>query len=104
MKDDEVTSPPNDSISCLPFSPPTMPGNFLISGSWANDMQCWEVQDNGQTVPKVQQMHTGPVKVFTASCDKTTKMWDLNSNQTIQIAQHEDPIRTIHWIKTCVCV
>lgn len=27
------------------------------------------------------------VKVFTASCDKTAKMWDLNSNQAIQIAQ-----------------
>ena len=91
-------------------------------------VRCWEVQDNGQTVPKAQQMHTGPVldvcwsevgpphishhislrtieglwiklylfvpllsqdgsKVFTASCDKTAKMWDLNSNQAIQIAQ-----------------
>uniref|UniRef100_A0A0E9QI95 Rae1 protein homolog n=1 Tax=Anguilla anguilla TaxID=7936 RepID=A0A0E9QI95_ANGAN len=54
-------------------------------------------------------MHTGPVldvcrsddgsKVFTASCDKTAKMWDLNSNQTMQIAQHDAPIRTVHWIK-----
>ena len=26
-------------------------------------------------------------KVFTGSCDKTAKMWDLNSNQTVQIAQ-----------------
>lgn len=26
-------------------------------------------------------------KVFTASCDKTAKMWDLASNQTVQIAQ-----------------
>ncbi|XP_036426884.1 mRNA export factor isoform X1 [Colossoma macropomum] len=109
MKDVEVTSPPDDSISCLAFSPPTMPGNFLIGGSWANDVRCWEVQDNGQTVPKAQQMHTGPVldvcwsddgsKVFTASCDKTAKMWDLNSNQAMQIAQHEGPIKTIHWIK-----
>uniref|UniRef100_A0A3P9LG25 Rae1 protein homolog n=1 Tax=Oryzias latipes TaxID=8090 RepID=A0A3P9LG25_ORYLA len=95
MKDVEVTSPPDDSISCLAFSPPTMPGNFLIAGSWANDVRCWEVQDNGQTVPKAQQMHTGPVldacwsddgsKVFTASCDKTAKMWDLNSNQAITV-------------------
>ncbi|XP_030585030.1 mRNA export factor isoform X1 [Archocentrus centrarchus] len=109
MKDVEVTSPPDDSISCLAFSPPTMPGNFLIGGSWANDVRCWEVQDNGQTVPKAQQMHTGPVldacwsddgsKVFTASCDKTAKMWDLNSNQAIQIAQHDGPIKAIHWIK-----
>uniref|UniRef100_A0A3B4AX01 Rae1 protein homolog n=1 Tax=Periophthalmus magnuspinnatus TaxID=409849 RepID=A0A3B4AX01_9GOBI len=97
MKDVEVSSPPDDSISCLAFSPPTLPGNFLIGGSWANDVRCWEVQDNGQTVPKAQQMHTGPVldacwsddgsKVFTASCDKTAKMWDLNSNQAMQIAQ-----------------
>ncbi|CAF96553.1 unnamed protein product [Tetraodon nigroviridis] len=124
MKDIEVTSPPDDSISCLAFSPPTIPGNFLIGGSWANDVRCWEVQDNGQTVPKAQQMHTGPVlgacwsddgsKVFTASCDKTAKMWDLNSNQAMQIAQkrgqpphafilfafqHDGPIKAIHWIK-----
>ncbi|KAM7237412.1 hypothetical protein CapIbe_011656 [Capra ibex] len=109
MKDIEVTSSPDDSIGCLSFSPPTLPGNFLIAGSWANDVRCWEVQDSGQTIPKAQQMHTGPVldvcwsddgsKVFTASCDKTAKMWDLNSNQAIQIAQHDAPVKTIHWIK-----
>ena len=97
MKDIEVASSPDDSIGCLSFSPPTLPGNFLIAGSWANDVHCWEVKDSGQTIPKAQQMHLGPVldvcwsddgsKVFTASCDKTAKMWDLNSNQAIQIAQ-----------------
>lgn len=39
-------------------------------------------------------------KVFTASCDKTAKMWDLGSNQAIQIAQHDAPIKSIHWIKS----
>ena len=29
--------------------------------------------------------------MFTASCDKTAKMWDLNSNQAIQIAQVRRP-------------
>lgn len=38
LQDVEVTSPPDDSISCLAFSPPTLPGNFLIGGSWANDV------------------------------------------------------------------
>lgn len=38
QQDIEVTSPPDDSISCLAFSPPTLPGNFLIGGSWANDV------------------------------------------------------------------
>lgn len=37
-QDIEVSSPPDDSISCLSFSPPPMPGNFLIAGSWANDV------------------------------------------------------------------
>lgn len=26
-------------------------------------------------------------------------MWDLNSNQSIQIAQHDDAVKTVHWIK-----
>lgn len=46
-QDVEVTSPPDDSISCLAFSPPTMPGNFLIGGSWANDVsdcRCFNIE------------------------------------------------------------
>ncbi|XP_063967989.1 mRNA export factor-like [Lytechinus pictus] len=109
MKDIEVTSPPDDSISSLRFSPASIPNTFLIAGSWDNNVRCWEIQSNGQTIPKAQQTHTGPVmdvdwhddgtKVFTASCDNTAKMWDLNSNQAIQIAQHEGPIKCVRWIK-----
>jgi hypothetical protein len=33
-------------------------------------------------------------------------MWDLNSNQAIQVAQHDAPVKTVHYIKannyTCV--
>jgi mRNA export factor len=106
MKDFEVTQPPDDSISSVRFSPKA---NFLVATSWDNNIRCWEIQDSGQSVPKAQQSHTGPVlgccwhadgtKVFTASCDKTTKMWDLNSNQAIAVAQHEAPIKTCHWIQ-----
>ncbi|XP_064626750.1 mRNA export factor-like [Lineus longissimus] len=109
MKDFEVVSPPDDSVSSLRFSPGTLPSTFLIAGSWDNNVRCWEVNADGSTVPKAQQTHTGPVldccwsddgsKVFTASCDKTAKMWDLNSNQAIQVAQHDAPIKTVHWVK-----
>lgn len=34
MKDFEVTSPPDDSVSSLAFSPSALPQNFLIAGSW----------------------------------------------------------------------
>ena len=38
-------------------------------------------------------------KVFTGSCDKTAKMWDLNSNQAMQVAQHDAPVKTVNWVK-----
>lgn len=61
MKDFEVTSPPDDSISCLAFSPSTIPQNFLIAGSWDNNVRCWEVEQTGKTVPKSMQTCGGPV-------------------------------------------
>lgn len=130
-KDVELTSPPEDSISGLAFSPPSLQQNFLVSGSWDNAIRCWEVTGNAnslQTIPKAQQMHQGAVldvrfsdvsilylkndmlmafficlqdgtKIFSASCDKTVKMWDLNSNQTMQVAQHDAPVKSVHFIK-----
>ncbi|KAI1295440.1 mRNA export factor [Halotydeus destructor] len=113
MKDVEVVSAPDDSISSLAFSPQSLQQNFLVAGSWDNQIRLWEVGQQGQnqwtTVPKAQQTHTGPVldvawsddgsKVFTASCDKTVKMWDLGSNQAVQVAAHDAPVKTVHWIK-----
>lgn len=63
-KDIEVSSSPDDSIAGLAFSPPTLPQNFLISGSWDNQIRCWEIigtTNAWQTIPKAQQSHAGPV-------------------------------------------
>lgn len=38
QRDFEVASPPDDSVSCLSFSPPTIPSIFLIAGSWDNNV------------------------------------------------------------------
>lgn len=109
MKDFEVTSPPDDSTSSLAFSPATLPQNFLIAGSWDNNVRCWEVEQSGKTIPKSMQSMQGPVldvcwsddgtKVFMAACDKMVKCWDLASNQTIQVAAHDAPVKTCHWVK-----
>lgn len=34
MKDFEVASPPDDTVSAMEFSPATIPQNFLVAGSW----------------------------------------------------------------------
>ncbi|CAD1476896.1 unnamed protein product, partial [Heterotrigona itama] len=109
MQDYEVVSPPDDSVSSLAFSPACIPQNFLVAGSWDCNVRCWEVEQSGKTVPKSMQSMAAPVldvcwsddgtKVFMASCDKTAKCWDLASNQSIQVAAHDAPIKTCHWIK-----
>ncbi|KAF5274414.1 hypothetical protein FQA39_LY07294 [Lamprigera yunnana] len=110
MKDFEVTSPPDDSTTCLAFSPATIPQNFLIAGSWDKNVRCWEVEQSGKTVPKSLQTCGGPVldvcwsddgtKVYMAGCDKQAKVWDLASNQVMQVAAHDAPIKTCHWVKS----
>jgi mRNA export factor len=116
-KDFEVESPPDDSISCLEFSPAAIQQVFLIAGSWDNNVRCWEIdRSSGKSAPKSMQSMAGPIldvcwsddgtKVFMASCDKTVKAWDLGSNQTMQIAAHDAPVKSCHFIRapnyTCV--
>ena len=38
MKDVEVTSPPDDSVSALAFSPATLQSTFLVASSWDNNV------------------------------------------------------------------
>ena len=109
-KDMEVSNPPDDSISSA-----TVQQNFLIGGSWENNVRCWEIDNMGKSIPKSQQtmqassFHKkgffftivfqrpqGPVldvcwhddgsKVFMAGCDKQVKLWDLATNQAVQVA------------------
>ncbi|XP_023248261.1 mRNA export factor-like [Copidosoma floridanum] len=109
MNDFEVVSPPDDSISSLAFSPAYVSQNLLVAGSWDSHVRCWEVEKTGKTVAKAMQSMTGPIldvcwsddgtKVFMASCDQMVKCWDLASNQSIQVAAHDAPVKTCHWIK-----
>jgi hypothetical protein len=44
-RDFEVNSPPDDSISCMQFSPATVPQIFLIAGSWDNQVMYSTTQE-----------------------------------------------------------
>ena len=109
MNDFEVVSPPEDSVSAMEFSPGTVQQTYLIAGSWDSCVRCWEVEQTGKTVPRSMKTLGGPVldvcwaddgtKVFMATCDKQVKLWDLGSDQVVQVAQHDGPIKTCHWVK-----
>jgi len=109
-KDYEVANPADDSISALAFSPASIQQNFLVSGSWDNSMRCWEIDNTGKSIPKAQQTMGGPIldvcwhddgsKVFMASCDKQVKCWDLASNQAVQVAEHQAPVKACRWVQT----
>ena len=80
---------------------------------------CWSV-----CLSSICPCRQDGTKVLTASCDKTCKLWDLQSNQAIDIAQvhtppfslslsgwlsslppppthtqHAAPIKSVHWIQ-----
>ena len=102
----DIVQPPEDSVSCLKFSPECVPQTLLIGSSWANEIRCWQIDESGKSQPKAVKTMDAPVlsyawsqdgsKVFAAGCDKTAKMWDLQSDQLVQIAQHDAPVKTVH--------
>lgn len=109
-KDYEVTSPPEDSVGCLSFGPAALQKNFLVAGSWDNQIRLWEIEPNATTIPKSMQTLTAPPldaswsddgkKIYIACSDNQAKVWDLISNQVIQIAIHDSAVSSCNWIKT----
>ena len=56
--DIEISSPPSDGISCIKFSPAA---NHISATSWDNKVYCWEIQGNGQSIPKAATDLGSPV-------------------------------------------
>ena len=67
-KDVELSSPPGDSISSINFSPVA---NYLVATSWDNQVRCYEIQANGQSVGKAATSHEQPVLCSAWSPDGT---------------------------------
>lgn len=105
-KDIEVQQPPEDSISSLSFSPVA---ELLAVSSWDKKVRIYEVQNSGQTAGKALYEHEGPVlytswmkdgsKLASGGADKAARLFDLGSQQTTQIAAHDQPIRCCEFIE-----
>jgi len=109
-RDVEVPQAPADGISCMAFSPKA---NYLIAGSWDNQVRCWEIGGTGAS-PKASITHDAPVlcaawsgdgsKVFSAGCDGKAKCWPLATGVPSYCAQHAAPIKTISYVDDIQCL
>ncbi|PNH07150.1 hypothetical protein TSOC_006407 [Tetrabaena socialis] len=101
----EVATPQDlDSISSMTFSPTS---DFFAVTSWNSSAYVWQYNQQGQTSAKAQNAGTQPVLascwkhdgsgIFLGGCDKAVRLWDLGSNQAVQVALHDAPVRQVAW-------
>ncbi|KNZ46772.1 hypothetical protein VP01_697g11 [Puccinia sorghi] len=104
-KDIEVENPPTDGISSIAWSPQA---DFLAAGSWSNEVRIYEVNGQGQSVPKAAYSHEQPVleviwsgdgtKIISGGCDRAARAFDVPTGQSSQVAAHDAPIRKLAWL------
>ncbi|MCJ1475411.1 RNA export factor gle2 [Lambiella insularis] len=96
-KDITLTSPPEDGISDLSFSPQA---DYLAVASWDKQVRIYEINSSGQSEGKAKFDHEAPdgTKVVGAGADKAGRMMDLQSGTTTQVAVHDQPIRCARFV------
>lgn len=98
-QDKPLTSQPEDSVSCLAFSPQA---DFLSVGSWDKKVRIYEVSAQGDSQGRALYEHQAPVlcsvwtqdgtKVMSGGCDNALRAFDVQSQQAVQIGQHDGPV------------
>eukprot|EP00030_Apusomonadida_sp_AF-17_P007280 a762_29.p1 GENE.a762_29~~a762_29.p1 ORF type:complete len:362 (-),score=99.96 a762_29:462-1520(-) len=102
---------PTDTVSSLSWSPVS---NHIVGASWDFEVRCWAVSQQLEVAAVASTKHAAPVldvcwspdgqNVFTGSCDQTGLMWNLETNQTTQVAAHDAPIRSVFFEPTLQCL
>uniref|UniRef100_A0A1B0FGW9 Uncharacterized protein n=1 Tax=Glossina morsitans morsitans TaxID=37546 RepID=A0A1B0FGW9_GLOMM len=108
MDDFDGAAPPDDTVSALASTPIAVPRNFLIAGSWDSTIRCWVFKQTGNTMPISMKIIGEPIlgvcwsdecaKECVASENKVN-VWDLISDQQMQVASRDASVTTCHWIK-----
>ncbi|WVQ95354.1 hypothetical protein IAU59_002451 [Kwoniella sp. CBS 9459] len=103
-KDIELSNPPPDSVSALAFHPSA---DVLAVASWDNNVRLYDVNSQGQSQGKAMYSHQAPVLdltwskdgqyLFSSGCDNLVQMYNMQTQQTQQVAQHDAPIKCIEF-------
>jgi len=93
---------PNDTVSCLSFSPTSQ---HLLSCGWDGLVACWEVDPNSCQSNNVGSQQTSSPLLkcswgndgvcYFGSTDNGGYIWNIGQNSVNKIAQHEKPISFI---------
>jgi mRNA export factor len=100
----------NSSITKIDWAPSNVFGNsaqYLAASSWDGEIRCWKIDNakiDAQFVGMKNHERTvldiswGPDDViFSASCDKTVKMWNIGTNFQKVVAAHGAPIKCVNY-------
>lgn len=109
----ELPSPPDDTVSCLRWSPAGCPMLLVGATSWDKTVRVWQVQpqpvggrlqvptmmggQNG-TAPLLCLSFAADGRVFYGGCCRTGQMWNLQTQQKQQVAAHDLPISCMTYV------
>eukprot|EP01088_Endostelium_zonatum_P017977 TRINITY_DN557_c3_g1_i2.p1 TRINITY_DN557_c3_g1~~TRINITY_DN557_c3_g1_i2.p1 ORF type:complete len:349 (-),score=80.02 TRINITY_DN557_c3_g1_i2:215-1261(-) len=98
----QVSSPPNDSISGLSWSPRA---NHLACSSWDGEVRVWDIDGQGRSNPIKLETYTVPVlslcwntdgnQIYSGNCANKVMALDLQTGNSIQVGEHAAPVRCI---------
>lgn len=107
-----LTPQPGDTVSKLAWS---SKANLVAASSWDKQVRIWEVDpSSGRSQGKLATGFEAPVltcawspdgsRIIAGGCDKKVFFWDLASNKTQQIGQHDAPVNFAQFVPEINCV
>jgi mRNA export factor len=100
--DVQIPDGPSDTVSALSWSPTA---DFLAVSSWDNSVRVYEVGNPIQG--RASYSHEGPAldvcwssdgtKILSGGADNAGRMFDVQTGQSTQVAQHQAPIKSVRW-------
>eukprot|EP01127_Copromyxa_protea_P007518 TRINITY_DN17412_c0_g1_i1.p1 TRINITY_DN17412_c0_g1~~TRINITY_DN17412_c0_g1_i1.p1 ORF type:complete len:343 (+),score=76.60 TRINITY_DN17412_c0_g1_i1:34-1029(+) len=99
----EAPNPPDDTVSQISWSPTN---EYLACSSWDKKVKVWQMAQQGPVFVKEKLFSDCALscdwmdnsKVFVATADGKTVLWDLQSDNVTQVAQHSNIVAWCKWI------
>jgi len=91
-----------ESFTEINWSPQS---DYLVGASWDCNVRCWQIK-NGKGEPRAMQTYSapvlsscfsadGPIKIFSGDCSNKAYCWDVTTNQSFEVAQHDKPVSIV---------